>query len=80
MTARAVALVRDNLARLPPSALGDPEQVRRVERFRARTPDIPVLTRFTPPRALVGGDWWIRGSLRPLMNALEELRPPPDTG
>lgn len=80
MTRTALALVRDSLASLPPSAQGDPEQVRRAERFRARNPDVMLLARFSPPRACVDGELYVRGSLRSLMNALEQLRPPPDTG
>ena len=71
---------RESLVSLPASALGDPEQARRADRFRATRPRVILLARFTPPRALIDGAWHWAETLRALMDDLEELCPPDAAG
>jgi hypothetical protein len=52
------------------------DQVARLERFRAAHPQVVILLRGTQRRAWVGGRKVERGTLRGLLDELEEIFPP----
>ena len=51
----------------------EPDQVPRLERFRATYPDVPVLLLGTRPRAWVSGQKLEHPTLRGLLDDLEEI-------
>lgn len=54
----------------------EPDQVPRLERFRAEHPEVIILLRGAMPKAWVGGMKVARPTLRGLLDALEEIFPP----
>ena len=54
----------------------EPDQVPRLERFRAAHPEVVVLLRGPMPTAWVGGRKIVRQTLRVLLDDLEEMFPP----
>ena len=58
----------------------EPDQVPRLERFRAAHPEVIILLRGPVPTAWVGGRKIVRRTLRDLVDDLEEIFPPPATG
>ena len=58
----------------------EPDQVPRLERFRAEHPEVIILLQGAMPKAWVGGTKIARRTLRELMDDLEEIFPPPATG
>ena len=54
----------------------EPDQVPRLERFRAEHPEVIILLRGPMPRAWVGGTKIERPTLRGLLDDLEEMFPP----
>ena len=59
-----------------PLAPGEPEQVRRLERFRAAHPEVIVLLKGPMRRAWADGRKIERQTLRDLLDDLEETFPP----
>jgi hypothetical protein len=57
----------------------EPDQVPRLERFRAAHPEVVILLRGAMPKAWVGARKIERRTLRGLLDNLEEIFPP-DTG
>ena len=57
-------------------ALGEPDQVRRLERFRAAHPEVIVLLKGPTPRAWADGRKIERQTLHDLLDDLEETFPP----
>jgi hypothetical protein len=53
----------------------EPDQVPRLERFRAEHPDVIILLRGTMPKAWVGGMKLARPTLRGLLDDLEKMFP-----
>ena len=53
----------------------EPDQVPRLERFRAEHPEVVVLLRGPMPTAWVGGRKIVRQTLRVLLDDLEEMFP-----
>jgi hypothetical protein len=53
----------------------EPDQVPRLERFRAAHPEVVVLLRGPMPTAWVGGRKIVRQTLRVLLDELEEMFP-----
>ena len=51
----------------------EPDQVPRLERFRAEHPEVVVLLRGPVPTAWVGGRKIVRQTLRDLLDDLEEM-------
>lgn len=64
----------------PRAVPGEPEQAARLERFKAKHPDIPVMTRTRVPTALVGLEQVRRPSVGLLLDRLEEMTEEQDTG
>ncbi len=56
--------------------VGEPDQVKRLERFRAVHPEVVILLRGALPRAWVGSRKIERHTLRGLLDELEEILPP----
>jgi hypothetical protein len=56
----------------------EPDQVPRLERFRAEHPEVIILLRGAMPRAWVDGTKIARPTLRHLLDDLEEIFPPDD--
>jgi hypothetical protein len=54
----------------------EPDQVPRLERFRAVHPEVVVLLKGPTPTAWVGGRKIVRQTLRVLLDDLEEMFPP----
>ena len=54
----------------------EPDQVPRLERFRATHPEVVILLRGTLPRAWLGGRKIERHTLRGLLDELEAIFPP----
>ena len=54
----------------------EPDQVPRLERFRAAHPEVVVLLKGPMPTAWVGGRKIVRRTLRDLLDELEEIFPP----
>ena len=54
----------------------EPDQVPRLERFRAAHPEVVILLRGAMPKAWVGGRKIVRQTLRGLLDELEEILPP----
>ena len=54
----------------------EPDQVPRLERFRAAHPEVVVLLKGPMPKAWVGGRKIERPTLRGLLDELEEIFPP----
>jgi hypothetical protein len=54
----------------------EPDQVPRLERFRAVHPEVVILLRGAMPRAWVGGRKIEHPTLRGLLDELEEILPP----
>ena len=54
----------------------EPDQVPRLERFRAEHPEVVILLRGALPRAWVGSRKIERSTLRGLLDELEEIFPP----
>ena len=54
----------------------EPDQVPRLERFRAAHPEVIILLRGPMPKAWVGGRKIVRHTLRDLLDDLEETFPP----
>ena len=54
----------------------EPDQVPRLERFRAAHPEVIILLRGAMPKAWVGGRKIERHTLRGLLDELEEIFPP----
>ena len=53
----------------------EPDQVPRLERFRAEHPEVIILLRGAMPKAWVGGRKIERHTLRGLLDDLEEMFP-----
>ena len=53
----------------------EPDQVPRLEQFRAAHPEVVVLLRDPMPTAWVGGRKIVRQTLRVLLDDLEEMFP-----
>ncbi len=69
----AEAAVTSRTRSAPSLALGEPDQVRRLEQFRAAHPEVVILLRGALPKAWVGS-WKIeRSTLRGLLDELEEI-------
>ena len=63
--------------RAPLSLVPDePDQVPRLERFRAEHPEVIILLKGPMPKAWVGGRKIVRRTLRDLLDDLEEMFPP----
>jgi hypothetical protein len=58
----------------------EPDQVPRLERFRAEHPGVVVLLKGPMPTAWVGGRKIARYTLRDLLDDLEEIFPTDDGG
>jgi hypothetical protein len=54
----------------------EPDQVPRLERFRAEHPEVIILLRGTMPKAWADGQKISRHTLRDLLDELEEMFPP----
>jgi hypothetical protein len=54
----------------------EPDQVPRLERFRAAHPEVIILLRSAMPAAWVGERKIVRQTLRDLLDDLEEMFPP----
>ena len=54
----------------------EPDQVPRLERFRAEHPEVIILLRGAMPKAWLGGRKIERPTLRDLLDELEEVFPP----
>lgn len=54
----------------------EPDQVPRLEQFRAAHPEVVILLRGALPRAWVGSRKIERSTLRGLLDELEEIFPP----
>jgi hypothetical protein len=54
----------------------EPDQVPRLERFRAAHPEVVILLRGPMPKAWVVGRKIARPTLRDLLDDLEEIFPP----
>jgi hypothetical protein len=54
----------------------DPDQVPRLERFRAEHPEVIILLRGPMPKAYVGGTKIACHTLRDLLDELEQVFPP----
>ena len=54
----------------------EPDQVPRLERFRATHPEVIILLRGAMPKAWVGGRKIARRTLRDLLDELEEVFTP----
>jgi hypothetical protein len=54
----------------------EPDQVPRLERFRAAHPEVIVLLKGHMPTAWVSGRKIVRHTLRDLLDELEEIFPP----
>ena len=54
----------------------EPDQVPRLEQFRAVHPEVVVLLKGPMPTAWVGGRKIVRRTLRDLLDELEEMFPP----
>jgi hypothetical protein len=54
----------------------EPDQVPRLERFRAAHPEVVILLRGPMPTAWVGGRKIVRQALRDLFDDLEKTFPP----
>ena len=54
----------------------EPDQVPRLERFRAEHPEVIILLRGAMPKAWVDGRKIVRHTLRDLLDELEEIFPP----
>ncbi len=54
----------------------EPDQVPRLERFRAEHPEVIILLRGAMPKAWVCGRKIARHTLRVLLDELEEIFPP----
>jgi hypothetical protein len=54
----------------------EPDQVPRLERFRAAHPEVIVLLKGHMPTAWVSGRKIVRHTLRDLLDDLEEIFPP----
>jgi hypothetical protein len=54
----------------------EPDQVPRLERFRAEHPEVVILLKGPMPRAWVGRRKIERHTLRGLLDELEEIFPP----
>ena len=61
---------------VPSLARGEPDQVRRLEQFRAAHPEVIVLLKEPMPRAWADGRKIERQTLRDLLDDLEETFPP----
>ncbi len=57
----------------PSLALGEPDQVRRLEQFRSAHPEVVILLRGALPKAWVGSRKIERSTLRGLLDELEEI-------
>ena len=53
----------------------EPDQVPRLERFRAAHPEVIILLRGAMPKAWVGGRKIVRPTLRDLLDELEAIFP-----
>ena len=53
----------------------EPDQVPRLEQFRAAHPEVIILLKGAMPRAWVGGRKIVRQTLRSLLDDLEEIFP-----
>ncbi len=54
----------------------EPDQVPRLEKFRAAHPEVIILLHGAMPKAWVGGRKIARRTLRDLLDELEEIFPP----
>jgi len=54
----------------------EPDQVPRLERFRAEHPEVIILLRGAMPKAWVGGRKMTRPTLRDLLDKLEQVFSP----
>ena len=54
----------------------EPDQVPRLERFRAAHPEVIILLQGPMPKAYVGGTKIARHTLRDLLDDLEQVFPP----
>ena len=58
----------------------EPDQVPRLERFRAEHPEVIILLRGAMPKAWVGGRKIVRPTLRVLLDELEAIFPADNGG
>ncbi len=58
----------------------EPDQVPRLERFRAEHPEVIILLRGAVPKAWVGGRKIARPTLHDLLDELELIFPPDAAG
>ena len=56
----------------------EPDQVPRLERFRAEHPEVIILLRGAMPKVWVGGRKIARPALRDLLDELEKISPASD--
>ncbi len=72
----AEAAVTSRTRSAPSLALGEPDQVRRLEQFRAAHPEVVILLRGALPKAWVGSRKIERHTLRGLLDQLEQIFSP----